>query len=637
MVEARTETFQTEVKELLQLIIHSLYSHPEIFLRELISNASDAIDKLKLEALTNGALMQDGFEPTIAIDVDSDARTLTISDNGIGMSEAEVLQYLGTIAHSGTKQFLAKRKEIEENPSLIGQFGVGFYSAFMVADKVVVTSRRAGENSAVRWESDGQGQFHIEPADKDAAGTSVKLFLKPVDSAEEGSLPDFTEEWTLRDVVKKHSDFIAYPITMEIERNKPVSEDEPEKTELVKETATLNSQKALWLKAPEEISDEEYKEFYSHLTHDYQAPLSRIHFRAEGTQEFTSLLFIPGIRPWNYDYDGFEVGLSLYVQRVLIKSHCEELIPAYLRFVKGIVDSADLSLNVSREMLQQDRQVAQIRKSLTGKIMRWLKDNLKDSREDYEKFWGCFGATLKEGLVREPQQKDKLLPLFLFKSNKQDELCTVDEYIDRMAEGQPAIYFIVSDTIEHARRSPYLEQLTEKGYEVLLLTDPIDEFLSDKFGKYKDFEFQSITVADLKLDDDDTKEQKEEARKKAAEEYASLMSCMQGQLAEEIKEVRISSRLKNTPVCLVDEMANAGYMDQLYRQMGQEPPKVKRILEINPDHALVKAMAGCTEEVQKDWASLLYQQALLNEGSSLQDPLAFTSAMTELMMKTISQ
>ena len=633
-MEKTTENFQTEVNELLHLIIHSLYSHPEIFLRELVSNASDALDKLKIASLTDTALLPQGYEPVIRLTPKPEAKTLTVSDNGIGMTAEEIRENLGKIAHSGTKQFkLAQEKGASgSNADLIGQFGVGFYSAFIVADKVVVETQRAGASEGVRWESDGKGSYTIEPITRaEGCGTSITLHLKETDG-EEGSLQDYTDEWVLKSTIKKHSDFIGYPIKMEISRNEKTG-DENSESVIVAEDVVLNSQKALWTRSPNDISKEEYKEFYQHLTHDSAEPLKTVHYKAEGTIEFHALLYVPSNRPWNFDYEGSERGLSLYVKRVLIMNDCQDLLPPYLRFVRGVVDSSDLSLNVSREILQQDRQIAQIRKALTNKVLKVLADMLKEDRKEYEKFWSNFGATLKEGMIREYDKKDALLPTFLFHSSTESELTTVPEYVVRMKQRQKDIYFLCGSSLEVLKSSPLLERLKQKGFEALLLDHPVDEFITPRLDKYQEFKFVSLADPDLELDTEEEKKEREEKLKEKKEQLSPLLEVVKDALKEHVKDVHISSRLTDSAVCLVNDSANPAFMEQLYRQMGKEVPKSKRVMEINPDHPVFARMQGLPRERQNDWSEILYCQALLTEGTPLEDPAAFVKKMTQVMVE----
>jgi molecular chaperone HtpG len=627
-MEKTTEHFQTEVNELLHLIIHSLYSHPEIFLRELVSNASDALDKRKIEALTRPELMPQGYEPIIRLAPDKGARTLTVSDNGIGMTAEEIRDNLGRIAHSGTKQFKLAQ---EKNADLIGQFGVGFYSAFIVADRVTVETQRAGTSEGVRWESDGKGSYTVEPCTRaEGAGTSITLHLKPSDG-EDGGLEDYTDEWVLRSIIKKHSDFISYPVKMEVERTQKSTID-PSQDVTTREDQILNSQKALWTKSSSSVTEEEYTEFYQHLSHDQSKPLKTVHYKAEGTLEFHALLYVPAVRPWNFDYEGSERGLSLYVKRVLIMNDCEDLLPPYLRFVRGVVDSSDLSLNVSREILQQDRQITQIRRALTTKVLKTLADMLSDDRKQYEAFWGNFGATLKEGLVREFDKKDSLLPLLLCSSSTQDGLTTLNEYVARMKIEQKTIYYLSGNTLDVLKHSPLLERLNQKGYEVLLLDHPVDEFVAPRLDTYQEYDFKSVTDSSLELDSDDEKKEREERLKEKRDELGSLIETVKESLSEHIKDVHLSTRLTDSAVCLIDDGGGSQYMEQMYRQMGKEPPKTKRIMEINPEHPIFSRMKSLPRETQTEWSELLYCQALLSEGAKLEDPAAFVRKMTKVMV-----
>lgn len=634
--EKQTEQFGTEVSELLQLIIHSLYSHPEIFLRELVSNASDALDKLKLEALTKPDLLPEGYEPEIRLEVDKDARILTIKDNGIGMTLDEVKENLGTIAHSGTKAFQARKEELKERPELIGQFGVGFYSAFIVADRVTVITKSATADSAVRWESDGKGSYTIEESERpEGAGTTIRMHLKDA-GEEEGELEDYTQEWVLRSNIKKHSDFIAYPIRMQVEKQEPVGEakeGEEQKYETVISDETLNSQQALWLRSPSEISEDEYHEFYKTVGKDFNKPLKTIHYKAEGTIEFAALMFLPGSKPWNYDYEDADKGLSLYVKRVLIMNNCEDLIPPHLRFVKGIVDSSDLSLNVSRELLQKDRQIVAIRKAVTGRIYKTLAEMLEKDRSAYEGFWQNFGSTLKEGIVRDPSTKEKILPLCLFDSTVGSTPTSLKEYIERMKEDQKDIYYIFGESRAYVEQSPHIERLRDKGFEVLLLTDRIDEFLIQHLDAFEEKKLVSITDADLELDSEEEQKEKEEKLKEAKSKLEPVLDKMRAALQDDIKEVRLSKRLKDSPVCLVaDEQVPSAQMEMLYKQMGQELPKVKRILEVNPDHPIFDRMLELDKDAQGEWAEILYGQALLSEGSAHPDPAGFSKKIANLML-----
>jgi len=641
----QTQTFQAETKELLDLMIHSLYSHREIFLRELISNASDAIEKLKFESLTNNALagMTTDFE--IRLETDKDKKTLSITDNGIGMSLDEVVKNIGTIAHSGTKSFMKIRQEMKEHPELIGQFGVGFYSAFMVADRVTLSTKKAGSSTGVLWESEGNGTYTVEEAPREQGhGTTITLHLKDLtkdsqkDSPktagdEEGDVQDFTDTWTLKEIVKKYSDFVSFPIKMKVSREKPIENDKDGKTETVIEDETLNSQKALWLRPPSEITKEQYTEFYRHLSHDWIEPLKTIHYKAEGTMEFTSILFLPAQKPFNYDYRDRKIGLSLYVKRVFIKGDCEELLPPYLRFVQGMVDSDDLSLNVSREILQQDRQIVRIKKALTSKVLSSLKELIEGDRTSYEKFWNHFGSTLKEGIAMEPGQAEKLQDLALFHTTESEKLTSLQDYVTRMKPAQKAIYYITGDSLSQLQNSPYLEKLRTKGLEVLLMTDKVDAWVASSMRNYGDKPFQSIVSENLDISTDEEKKAEEEKLKVAEEKYKPILDVMQSTLKEQIKEVKLTDRLTESPVCLVSSGNEASaHMERLLESMGQAIPKAKRVLEINPQHPLYEKMLNLPKTQQEDWAEILYQQALLNEGSQIENPQRYSQKIANLMI-----
>ncbi len=630
MTSERME-FKTEVKQLLDLMIHSLYSHKEVFLRELISNASDAIDRARYESLTNSDVLENGSGWKIKLIVDKDAGTLTISDNGIGMTHDEVIESLGTIARSGTKEFLEvlKKQEVKDNPELIGQFGVGFYSSFMVADRIAVISRRAGlkDAQAVKWESTGDGTFTVEEVEKESRGTDVVLHLRDDEKA-------YLSEWEIRSVVKKYSDFIEHPIVMDVEKE---IESELKKGEKVKvrEEETLNSMKALWLKEKTEVTEEEYNDFYKHISHDFHPPAKVIHYRAEGTSEFAALMFIPSIAPMNMLYRDFKFGPMLYVKRVRIMDHCEDLVPQYLRFVQGVVDSSDLPLNVSREILQNNRQVETIRNSVTKKVLETLEEMKENDSENYLKIYGEFGRVLKEGVHFDFSRRESIADLLLFASTKSQEgkLRTLKEYVDDMKEEQEEIYYIVGSSLSDAANSPYLEAFKQKEYEVIFMTDDIDDFIFNGF-EYKGKKMHSITRGDISLDKEKAG-QIEETKKR----YAKLIDLIKGTLSEEVKDVRLSGRLTDTVCCLVaDEGDMDPSMERLLKAMGQEIPPMKRILEINPSHPLFAAMNGIFEKDEasgelKDYIRLLYDQALVLEGSKPKDPTAFSKAIARLMVE----
>ncbi|MFZ4403531.1 MAG: molecular chaperone HtpG [Pseudobdellovibrionaceae bacterium] len=642
-----TQSFNAEIQQLLNLMIHSLYSQKEIFLRELISNGSDALDKLKFQSLTQDGLLPSGYEPQLSIEADPTTKTLKISDNGIGMDEAEVVEYLGTIAKSGTKAFAQLSQEMKSKPELIGQFGVGFYSSFMVADKVTVHTQKAGTAMGTLWESSGDGTYSIDQIPRaDGFGTSITLHLKGAtqesDSAEAttAEAQDFTDEWTLKSLVKKYSDFIAYPIRLKKIKTADKDESKKEETEDKKpDFEVVNSQKALWLKPSSEITAEEYKEFYKHVSHDWNDPLKTIHYKAEGTLEFTALLYLPGKKPWNYYTKEQEYGLQLYVKRVFIMADCKDLLPSYLRFVKGLVDSSDLSLNVSREILQQDRQVTQMRKGLQNKIISTLKDMLNKERSEYEKLWNEFGPTMKEGIPNDPSSKDKLQDLLLFKSTEGDGWVSLAEYVERMKPEQKEIYFLTGDNFEQLKKSPYLEKLKQKNYEVLLLVDPVDEWVATGLTEYKDKKLQSITQQDLELDSEEEKKQKEENRKGLQERFAALLDGLKKSLEKEVKDVVLSDRLTDTPACLVSGKNDpSAHMEKLMSRMGggdmmgMGTGTSKRILELNPQHALVERMLLLPADKQALWGEILLGQALLVEGSALQDPVSFNQKIAQVML-----
>ncbi len=624
--------FKTEVKELLDLMIHSLYSHKEIFLRELISNASDAIDKARYEALTNKDILENSGEWKIKIIVDKAAGTLTVSDNGIGMTHDEVVAELGTIARSGTKDFIRalQSKELKDRPELIGQFGVGFYSSFMVADKVAVISRKAAEKTkrAVKWESMADGSFTVDEAEKETPGTDVILHIK----AEEKK---YLDEWEIRSVIRKYSDYIEHPVVMDIEREK---EDPADKTKKVKATEEerMNAGKAIWLKDAAEVKTEEYNEFYKHIAHDYSDPARVVHFRAEGTSEFTALLYIPSKAPYGILYKDYKIGPTLYVKRVQIMEHCEQLIPEYLRFVKGVVDSSDLPLNVSREILQSNRHVDIIKKNITKKMLDTLAEMKKSSYEAYVSFHKEFGRVLKEGIHYDFSRKEQIADLLLFASTKTgpDKYTTLDDYVKNMPIAQPEIYYITGKTDENILQSPYLEAFRGKGYEVLVMTDEIDDFIMLDLQEYKGKKIKNVVKGSITLD------QTGQAQKeKAKEKFEKLLAMIKEQLKDEVKDVRVSGRLTDSACCLVaDEGGLDPQMEKLLRSMGQEVPGSKRILEINPSHQIFDAMNDLmskdgNETTLKEYIGLLYDQALLLEGTKLKDPAAFAKAVSKLMLE----
>jgi len=628
--------FKTEVKELLDLMIHSLYSHKEIFLRELISNASDAIDKARYEALTNKDILANAGDWKIKIIIDKAAGTLTVSDNGIGMTHDEVVAELGTIAHSGTRDFLRalQSRELKDKPELIGQFGVGFYSSFMVADKVTVVTRKAVENTkkAVRWESTADGSFIIDEAEKDKSGTDVVLQLKDEEKK-------YLDEWEIRSIIRKYSDYIEHPVVMDIEREKESSLDKSKKIKVTEEE-TMNAGKAIWLRDPAEVKAEEYNDFYKHISRDFGNPEKVIHYRAEGTSEFTALLFLPAKAPFGILYKDYKIGPTLYVKRVQIMDHCEQLIPEYLRFVKGVVDSSDLPLNVSREILQSNRHVEVIRKNITKKVLDLLADMKKNSYDAYAGFHREFGRVLKEGIHFDFSRKEQLADLLLFPSTKTEpgKYTTFEEYVKNMPAAQSELYFITGKPDENILQSPYLEAFREKGYEVMIMTDDIDDFIMLDLKEYKGKKIKSVIKGDISLD-----RAEPAAREKSKEKFEKLLALLKERLKDKVKDVRLSGRLKDSACCLVaDEGGLDPQMEKLLKSMGQDVPSDKRILEINPAHQVFEAMIeliaqGGKEQVLSEYTDLLYNQALLLEGSKIPDPAAFSKSIAKLMLDNIKR
>ena len=645
IVEAHKETldFQAEVSQVLNLMIRSLYSNKEIFLRELISNASDAAEKLRFEALTDEALFEDDPDPKIRVEFDKDKCTVTISDNGIGMNRQEVTETIGTIANSGTKQFIeALTGDQSKDSQLIGQFGVGFYSSFIVADKVTLITRRAGLGAehGVRWESDGKGSYTLETVDKPGRGTDVILHLNEDES-------EFLESYRLRSVINKFSDHVAMPIEMlkEVYPAPPGEEGEEEEQE-TKEAApeyeAVNKGAALWMRPKSEISDEEYADFYKHVSHDFEEPLAHAHNRVEGTNEYSSLLYIPKRAPFDlWDRDQ-KHGIKLYVRRVFIMDEADKLMPHYLRFVKGIVDSDDLPLNVSREILQHSRKIDSIRTANIKRILSLLEKMAKKEPEKYTEFWEQFGQVMKEGPGEDMPNKERVSGLLRFASthNEGDEQnVSLDDYISRMKEGQDKIYYITADSMPAARHSPHLEVFRKKGIEVLLLVDRVDEWLVSHLMEYKDKKIQSVAKGELdlgKLEDQEEKKEHEET----AKEHAGLIERLKNVLGEdEVKEVRVSSRLTDSPACLVvedDDMS--ANLERLLKSVGQEAPSTKPIMEINVDHPLVKHLDNEPDEDRfADLSKVLFDQALLAEGGQLKDPASFVSRLNGIMLEFAKQ
>ena len=629
-VDAHKETldFQAEVSQVLNLVIRSLYSNKEIFLRELISNASDAAEKLRFEALTDDALYEQDPNLRIRVAVDQEAGTITVSDNGIGMSRQEVSETIGTIASSGTKRFLEKLSgdETKDN-ALIGQFGVGFYSAFIVADRVTLTTRRAGLGAehGVRWESTGEGSYSIETVEKAQRGTEVVLHLRDDEK-------EFANGYRLRGIISKFSDHVAIPVEM-LEDVPPPAEGEEAKAP---DWEQVNKGTALWQRNKSDIKDEEYHEFYKHIGHDFEDPLAWVHNRVEGTNEYSALLFVPARAPldlWDRDQ---KHGVKLYVRRVFIMDEAEKLMPHYLRFVKGVVDSDDLPLNVSREILQHDKKIDAIRGANVKRVLSLLEKMAKDEPEKYEKFWGEFGRVLKEGPAEDFANKEKIAALLRFASTKGDadkEHVALDDYLSRMPEKQDKIYYITADSMSAARNSPHLEVFKKKDIEVLLLTDRVDEWLVSHLSEYKGKHLQSVAKGALDLGDLADKEEQEQAEK-AAEEHKDLIERLKQALGERIKEVRVSTRLIESPACLVvDDYDMSQNLARVLKQLGQDAPMPTPIMEINLEHPLVGKMeAESDQERFGELGQLLFDQALLAEGGQLEDPAAFVHRLNRVML-----
>ena len=626
--EARTMGFQTEVKQLLQLMIHSLYSNKEIFLRELVSNASDACDKLRFEAIANPQLLADDSELRIRVSFDPELKTITISDNGIGMSEEEVINNLGTIARSGTKEFFSKLTgDQQKDTQLIGQFGVGFYSSFIVADEVVVRTRRAGlaADEAVEWQSRGEGEFSIKPISKDSRGTDIILFLK--EDAEE-----FLNSWKLRSIMQRYSDHISIAVQMEQENY----DQETGETTKPGEWETINQASALWTRNRNEISDEQYAEFYKHISHDFEDPLAWTHRRVEGRNEYTQLLYIPKRVSFDlWDRDA-KHGVKLYVKRVFIMDDVEQLLPMYLRFVRGVIDSSDLPLNVSREILQESRDVKAIRDGSTRSVLSLLEDLAENRPEDYKAFWSEFGQVLKEGIGEDRGNQERIAKLLRFASthdNSDAQEVSLADYVSRMKEGQDAIYYVTADSFAAAKSSPHLEIFRKKGIEVLLMSERVDEWMVSFWTEFEGKKLVSVSKGALDLDalaDEDEKKRQEAV----SEEFKPLVEKLEQALGEQIKEVKVSWRLVDSPACVVvGQHELSPHLVSMLKAAGQEVPNVKPTLEINPEHALIKRIEAASDDDFADWASVLLDQAMLSEGAQIADPAAFVKRMNSLFLK----
>jgi molecular chaperone HtpG len=647
MAKVEEHRFQAETKRLLDLMIHSLYTNKEIFLRELISNASDALDRLRFEALTNPTLLEENDKYEIRLETDKEAGALSISDTGIGMSRDEVIANIGTIAKSGTDEL---RKGMEAIPTaqmaaeLIGRFGVGFYSSFMVADKVVLTTRKAGETTATRWESTADGTYLLSEADRDRRGTTVTLYLKQADP--EIGIEDLTDHWVLSRIVRKYSDFVTYPIIGKYIREETgkdgglTQESEPA---IVIEDKILNSMKPIWSRPQAEVSESEYADFYRHISNDWNTPFKTVSLKAEGTIEYQALLFIPTQAPYDLFYHAYQGGLRLYTKRVMVMDNCAELLPGYMRFIKGVVDSADLPLNISRQTLQQERHITQIRKWLTKKVLDLLAELFEKNYDNYLKFWSQFGRALKEGVSSDYENKEPILSLLLFQSSSDPEkLTTLKAYVERMKEGQDEIYYLTGESRSVVENSPHLEAFREKGYEVLYLTEPVDELLVQSLWDYEGKKLKSAGKGMLELgDNQEEKEKVQEELRKKEEEAADLFAAMQKALDEHVKQVRLSNRLVASPACLVGtEMDYSPQMERLLQKGKGGGPKQRRILELNPNHEIFiklreRFRQNKEDKVIGEYAELLLGSALLAEGSEIPESTKFNRLVVGLMLKTL--
>lgn len=623
--QKETLNFQTEVKQLLHLMIHSLYSNKEIALRELISNASDAADKLRFEALNDNNLYENQSELKIFVDYDKKKRTLTIKDNGIGMDRDDIVNNIGTIARSGTKEFLTKLSgDQAKDANLIGQFGVGFYSSFIIADEVILESRKAGQKEAFKWQSKGDGEFTLEPIDKESRGTTITLHLKKDED-------EFLDSWRLKEIIKKYSDHITLPIVM---KKTDFKDGESIKTD---DDEVINDASAIWARNKKDIKAKEYEEFYKSLTYDMDPPLAYFHNRVEGTQEYTSLFYIPSKAPFDlYDRERNQ-GVKLYVKRIFIMEANEKLMPQYLRFIKGVIDSSDLPLNVSREILQDSKQVEAIKSGSVKKILSSLEDMAKKKPEDYKKFWTQFGRVIKEGPAEDFSNREKISGLLRFSSthdSTDEQSVSLQDYIDRMKPEQEAVYFITADSFMAAKNSPHLEIFRKKNIEVLLLGDRVDEWMVSNLTEFKGKKLQSIAKGDLDLGKLEEAGEKE-AKKKVEEKAKTLIEKIKASLGDKVKDVKVTHRLTDSPSCLVvGEHDISGNLERILKAAGQNTPDVKPILEINPEHNLVKKLEGLSADGEFDeYASVIFDQAILSEGGQLDDPVSFVKKINRLLTK----
>jgi len=646
-----TMAFQAETKQLLDLMIHSLYSNKEIFLRELISNSSDALDRLRFEALTRPELLEGDENLEIRLAADRNARTLTIHDNGIGMNRDEVINNIGTIAKSGTRELVNRLKEGESKQTiaeLIGQFGVGFYSSFMAAERVELVTRRAGETAATRWESTGDGTYKIADVPESehvGRGTTIKLYLKPEDR--ENGMDDFSDRWVVSRIVRRYSDFVSYPIKLTAEKDPEIEDlakekETGEKPQMPLEEKTLNSMRPIWTMPQAEVTSEQYNDFYRHVSNDWNEPLKVISYKAEGRVEYQALLFIPSQAPYDLYYVASKPGLQLYVKRIQIMEKCEDLLPHYLRFVRGVVDSPDLALNVSREMLQQDRFITLMKKGLTKKILDVLTEMKEKEYDTYLKFWKEFGRAIKEGVSADYENKEKLLELLVFESSADKEkLTTLKEYVSRMKEDQKEIFYLTGESRAQVENSPHLEAIKDKGYEILYLVDTVDELLTQSLNEYDGKKLKSVGKGTVNLGNEEEKKQTEEELKAKEEEMKPLLESLQKKLDTWVKQVRLTNRLTNSPVCLVG--AEHDYSPQLERllQKGKTGgPAQRRIMELNPKHDMIAKLkqrydADPNDSILEDYAQLLFGSGLLAEGGELPEPVKFNRAVADLMTRAI--
>ena len=645
---SETRAFEAQTKQLLDLMIHSLYTDKDIFLRELISNASDALDKLRFLALTESDLLPEGEKLEIRLEPDSDKRLLTIHDNGIGMSRQEVIDNIGSIARSGTQEMLkalAKDGGKDAVPELIGRFGVGFYSSFMVAKKVVLETRKAGEESAVHWSSEADGTYTISAGSRKKQGTSVTLHLKPADS--DAGIEDFTDEWVLQRVVRRYSNFIGHPIRHNVRREKRDTDEKgivkPDgKTTVVFEDKTLNSMKPIWTRSESEVTEEEYSEFFKHIAGGWKDPMLHLRCKAEGISEHESVLFVPADPPPDLYVAGAEYGLQLYARRVMIMERCDAALPHFLRFIRGVVDSSDLPLNISRQALQENRHVERIRKFLSRKALDRFGALQREDEEKYLEFWKQFGRALKEGVVTDYDQKDRIVPLLLFESTADPEKrTTLAEYVSRMKEGQKTIYYLTGESRSIVESSPLLEAFGNRSVEVLFLTDPVDEFLVDSLREFDGTKLQSAAKGELDLGDEEEQGESKSERKSQKELYSDLFGLLGKHLEENVKRVQLSSRLTKSPACLTsDEHDMSPQMERILRMSGPNAPKQKRILEVNGSHEVVRGLqsrfeSDKTDPALRDYAQLLYGYAMLSEGSEMEDPGPFNKALEGIMVRAV--